>query len=379
MKLDRESIAELKPLNKPYEVSDDEVRGFKVRIQPSGVKTFYFDYRIGGLRRRYRIARVGDLTPAQARQRARELKARVPYGKDPQADKERAKKATLFRYLEDRYWPKYLQGKKSGADSYKRLQTQFKQWRNKHMGTIGKLDVADWAKKRLESGIRPATVLKDYMLLRGMMASAAHDGVIDANPLHTVKTKHIVVVDRNVTPRYLDCSERARLIETLRSRDMRSDMVAAIVSLALNTGLRRGELFNLEWQNVNLSPPKPSLTVEGGGAKSGQSRRVPLNPTALDTLKQWRGGRGIGLVFPSPRTGKRLVDIKKGWAELRDEAGLKSFRFHDLRHDFATQSMARGTPAPVVQQLLGHADITTTMRYAHVLDEALEAAVRVDQ
>ena len=146
-----------------------------------------------------------------------------------------------------------------------------------------------------------------------------------------------------------------------------------MVLLAMNTGVRRGEIFDLTWEHVNFHTR--NLTVEGVKAKSNRTRHIPLNDEALVVLRDWKAqGEGVGLVFPG-KYGNRLDNISNGWGAILEKAGIKSFRWHDLRHDFASKLVMAGVPLNTVRELLGHADMTTTLRYAHLAPDHKAEAV----
>ena len=158
------------------------------------------------------------------------------------------------------------------------------------------------------------------------------------------------------------------------------DYLRPMVLLSLNCGLRRGELFNLRWDDVDLVAN--ILTVQGDeddeggtGSKSGQSRPVPLNVEALNTVMAWRKPKASGLVFPNPDTGERLTRIDKSWGGVRKAAGLSQLQFRWLRDTFASRLVQRGVPLKVVKDLLGHSDISTTEIYAFLAPDNLQAAV----
>ena len=148
-----------------------------------------------------------------------------------------------------------------------------------------------------------------------------------------------------------------------------------MILLALNTGLRRGELFNLAWKDLNLD--RAMLTVRGEGAKSGQTRHVPLNEEALEALKVWRGN-ALGsneLVFPG-KNGGRLANVNTAFRRVLNDTGINAFRWHDLRHTFASKLVMAGVDLNTVRELLGHADIKMTLRYAHLSPHVKAAAVQ---
>ena len=152
------------------------------------------------------------------------------------------------------------------------------------------------------------------------------------------------------------------------------DHLRPIVLIALNTGLRRSELFHLRWDDVDLTAKW--LRVAGTTAKNGQTRRVPLNVEALATLGAWRKQASTAepRVFPG-LGGQRLKRVDRAWRGRRKRAALQGFRFHDLRHHFASRLVQSGIDLNTVRELLGHADITMVLRYAHLSPDRLAAAV----
>jgi integrase len=146
-----------------------------------------------------------------------------------------------------------------------------------------------------------------------------------------------------------------------------------MVVLSLNTGLRRGEVFSLTWNCVSFQTK--TLTVEGATAKSGQTRHIPLNAEALSVLSQWRDQtKAEGLVFPG-KDDSRLDNVRKSWAGVLNAANITGFRWHDLRHDFASKLVMAGVPLNTVRDLLGHVDLATTLRYAHLAPDYRAQAV----
>ncbi len=152
-----------------------------------------------------------------------------------------------------------------------------------------------------------------------------------------------------------------------------ADHFSPIVLLALNTGLRRGELFNLQWEDINLK--SKTLTVQGATAKSGETRHIPLNDEAVETLKNWKTqSKKHERVFYG-KNGARLNYIIKAWVNMIADAKIKDFRFHDLRHSFASNLVMKGAPLNTVRELLGHSDLKTTLRYAHLAPDHKADAV----
>ena len=152
------------------------------------------------------------------------------------------------------------------------------------------------------------------------------------------------------------------------------EFLARIISL-IDTGFSaiEGEVFSLTWNCVNFQAK--TLTVEGTTAKSGQTRHIPLNDEALSVLRAWRKQtQGEGLVFPG-KDAHRLDNVRKSWAGVLKNACITGFRWHDLRHDFASKLVMAGVPLNTVRDLLGHADLSTTLRYAHLAPDHRAQAV----
>jgi integrase len=154
------------------------------------------------------------------------------------------------------------------------------------------------------------------------------------------------------------------------------DHLRPIVLLALNTGLRRGELLALMWKDVNMKTKW--ITVAGQTSKNNQTRRVPLNAEAAAILEGWnrqsKGSLTGSYVFAGSK-GKRMTAITTAWRSLRRMARLRNFHFHDLRHHFASRLVQSGVDLNSVRELLGHSDIKMVLRYAHLAPEGLAKAV----
>lgn len=115
--------------------------------------------------------------------------------------------------------------------------------------------------------------------------------------------------------------------------------------------------------------------MRGASAKSGLTRHIPLNDEAVRVLRAWQPCSGSDvLVFPGP-SGEAMTTLKTAWSKLATAAGLKAFTFHDLRHTFASKLVQAGVDLNTVRELLGHADIRMTLRYAHLAPEHTAAAV----
>ena len=247
-------------------------------------------------------------------------------------------------------------------------------------------DCQDW------QAAKKATASRDLSCLRSALSKAIEWGLLKENPLFGLRNK--TVQSRKVV-RYLSEDEEVRLRKALRRRDDEiiaaresgnrwraqrdqslyptlaagsyGDHVTPVVLLAMNTGLRRGELLSLQWADVDLEASM--LTIRAEAAKNGRQRHMPLNNESLAVLLQWhKQASRAGRVF-------EVKDIKTAWAGVLATANITAFRFHDLRHHFASKLVRVGVDLNTVRELLGHADIKMTLRYAHLAPEGLAAAV----
>ena len=258
---------------------------------------------------------------------------------------------------------------------------------------MGGREVACRSAARPERG-SPATVNRDLVALKACLSKAVQWKVIPQHPLRDVKrskddraasgalsgrgrreatqssTRHSRRRPARCTVEGKRLASGAWLSGAAGARNIATDHLTPIVLLALNTGLRRGELFNLSWPDINLA--RRNLTVEGEGAKSGRTRHVPLNNEALQVLGTW--GPTTDLVFPGDE-GLPMTTLKTSWLKLAKDANLNDFRFHNLRHTFASKLVQRGVDLNTVRELLGHSDFSLTLRYAHLAAENKAAAV----
>ena len=406
-KLTNRTIGILKPAEKPYEVRDTDIKGFLLRVQPSGKMTFYISYtNAAGKKQRYRIGSHGTITAAKAREVAEDKAAEVAKGKDVQhhhkqarIETEQNKAKTLRAFLDNKYGSWIKAQRKSGEQTVAMIETQFAHLMEQPLDNITQWDIEKWRRDRLNAKIKPSTINRNVTSIKALLSKAVEWDIIHRHPLAKVRP---LKLDNHGVVRYLDGEEEKSLREALISREEEirrarssanvwrkergykplpeipantfADHLQSMVLLSLNTGLRRSEVFNLHWEDITFS--NSSLRVKGAFSKTGHTRYIPLNKEAEETLKKWRGAtlKPQGLVFPS-EAGKPFNNANKAWRGVLKDADIKKFRWHDMRHHFASKLVMAGVDLNTVRELLGHSTLDMTLRYAHLAPEHKAEAV----
>ncbi|HDZ25238.1 hypothetical protein LCGC14_1660050 [marine sediment metagenome] len=229
--------------------------------------------------------------------------------------------------------------------------------------SITPLTVERFRKERLKTGNSKSTCNRYMALMKRLFSVAIEEGYTEENPVQKVK---LYSEKDTLKERILTEQEERKLTETC------SDALRPIIAVALNTGMRKTEILNLQWNQVDLKAWR--IRVEK--TKSGKVRFMPINDVLFHELRRLRNGQSP-FVFFNPETMKPYVDMKKGFKAACRRAGIEGIRFHDLRHTFASRLIANGADIEVVRELLGHHSITVTQRYIHSSDERKRAAVEL--
>jgi integrase len=209
---------------------------------------------------------------------------------------------------------------------------------------------------------KPATVNRELCVLSKIFSLAVDAELLDDNPCRRVKKLRVA----NQRVRYLTNAEEEALFKALKGQDW----VKNIIVMAINTGMRRGEIFDLKWFDVDFN----RRIVHVRQSKSGRPRTIPLNATTQTLLKGLP--KTSEYVFPSPRNEKRRVnDVGRQFERAVKNAKITDFHFHDLRHTAATRMADAGADPFTLAAILGHSDIRMTARYTHATDEAKRRAV----
>ena len=367
MRLTDRAIARLRPREREYTVWDSLVAGLGVRVRPTGGRSYVLLEEVGGGSRRVSLGPVSLKTVAEARRECHARKASL----GPKTTGTPRRVAPLFRDFVEGAWKEahfegYKLSTRKGVRSVLDRQL-LPAFGSKRLDRIAPAHISRWFDRF--SRTAPGNANHALDLLTQIVNFAIERDHLDTNPARSVQRNR-----RQALTRFLSREEIARLHRVLdgQTRNSRCEQ-ADIIRLLLLTGCRRSEILRLRWSEVD----RDRLARADG--KTGP-RIVPLNTQARRILERRPHG-GSPFVFPSPRDPARPRSRNLAfWYRARREAGIEDVRLHDLRHTHASHAVLNGVPVPVVSRLLGHSDVRTTLRYAHLGDREIEeAAERVGQ
>ena len=357
---------------------DRDLTGFGVRVYPTGGKVYIAQARGADGPKRVTVGRHDVLHADRARQRAALIIARIKAGEEPvplplaaRANGGPTVADLALQYLEEhvavRLKPK-TQVRVRGV------------LRSHILPALGKAPVAAVERSHVielqqKLSAHPVTANKAVKVLSHMYRLGEGWGLVPegCNPCRSVEK-----FPERRRERFLTDAEFARLGQVLDEAvgsGSTSPTAAAAIRLLMLTGCRKSEILTLRWTDVDLEAGELKLA----DAKSGP-RAVQLPPTAVRLLETLPRPKDSRWVFPGRDREERFSGggLDHAWQTVRARAGLEDVRLHDLRHSFASRALALGETLPVIGKLLGHSDIETTARYAHLaLDSIHEAAERI--
>ncbi len=356
---------------------DSELAGFGVRVHPTGRKVYVVQTRAGGeAAKRVTVGRHGVITAEEARRRAAQMIARIKAGADPVPESSAVRLAAgptvgdlARRYLEEHVAVRC----KPKTEATYRLVV------GKHilprLGRLPALAVGHREVTELHHALRATPVMANHVvdLLSRIYNLAEDRGDIPemSNPCR------LVVKNRERSrERFLTEEEFRRLGRVLdeaeTSKGVSVHAVAAI-RLLLLTGCRKGEILNLRWSEVDLDAGELRLP----DTKTGP-RTISLSPEAVSVLSGIPRVDGNPFVIPGKIRGKAMRNLNDPWEIVCERAGLADMRLHDCRHSYASRALALGESLPMIGRLLGHTQVETTARYAHLAQDSVrESADRV--
>jgi integrase len=399
-KLTGKLLSSLEVTGKEYEVHDTIVIGLYVRVTAAGAKSYIVRW---GRARKKALGRVGILTLDQARQEATQYLYEARKHGEPLAVTHGRKGTalpSLREFIDDTYMPWFKTHHKGPEKTLHTLDNNFDTIMAQRIDAITGRDLAQIRTTWMQGGNKPSTVNRKMGSISGVFSRALEWEYITAHPMTKLKQ---LKVDSIGVVRYLSVDEDKRLRAALDARqdEMRSERESAniwrrdrgeepkqslldlqftdhlkpMIIVSLKTGMRRGELFDLKWSSVNFDTK--TITVTGNTTKTSDTRHIQMNTEVFTVLEEWKKQSGASPYVFANREGGRFEDVKSAWLKLLERAQVIGFRWHDMRHDFASRLVMAGVPLNTVRDLLGHADIKMTLRYAHLAPGTKAAAVEL--
>jgi integrase len=276
----------------------------------------------------------------------------------------REEKKILFPDLAEKYkeWAKARKAKRTYLDESSAIR-RFKAQFTGLASAVTRKDIETYLSSRLSDGkLGPCRHNKELKFLRLIFKKAMEWNYCRKNPTEGVRP----LKEPPGRVRFLSEAEQEKLLATCSTR------LRQIVEIALNTGLRKGELLSLRWEDVDLR--NQMIRVER--SKNGERRDVPMTRRVIEILKALPRRLDSPYLFANP-DGTAPESVSTAWYNALDRSGVENFHFHDLRHTFASNLVMGGADLRSVQTLLGHKDVSMTMRYAHLSPAHLREAISV--
>ncbi len=358
------------PIGSAKTIRCSEIRGLGLKVSPSGNRTFTFSYSFEGRERRMTIGQLGVWTLAGAKKRAAELRKEIDNGRDPLAKKIAAKNAPTLAETWRWYQVHFFEGL---SESHKRdLKASWERTIIPYFGASTKLQ--QLSKAGIQSFVDKTSTLRGgvfanrcHSYLRSVLEKAKHDKWIEMNPAAGGIRRN----PEHGRERYLSEQEFGRLTEVLKRR--RGDSSADAITVIMFTGVRKSQALQMQWKDIDFD--QSIWTCPSASTKNRKPHRVQLSSLALELLKQRsKIATSKRFVFPGNGATGHLREVRKTWASIKREAKITDCRLHDLRHTFASFLVSNGKSLEMIGAMLGHSQMQTTKRYAHLRDDPLKEA-----
>ena len=343
---------------------DVACKGLFLEVRASGGRTFYLRFTDGRARtRQLKLGDAKDLSLTQARQQADKFRNQIALGIDPLEGKATLKQiATVGEFIQNHYLPFVKSYKKSWECDRGLLRNHIEPiWGQRHLDEITKADVVGlMARHRLTHA--PGSCNRLLILLRYVFSLPKKWDMpgVEKNPATDVP----LFKEENFKERFLTSEEAQRLYAECKVSD--NPMLQFIIPMLILTGARKREVLDSRWEDFDFDRRLWRIHT----TKLGQPRFVPMSDGVISLLESVPK-LGCIWVFPNPKTLKPYVSIFFSWSTARRDAGLPDVRIHDLRHSYASFLVNSGRSLYEVQRLLGHTQIKTTQRYAHLSHDTL--------
>ncbi len=368
-KLTKRIVEAFEIQNKDYLIWDADLSGFGVRIYPSGKKTYLIQYRAGKRTRRYTIGAHGVLTADEARLEAKRLLGDVARGEDPSGKRQSQLHAPTISALCDRFLSDYAE-RHCKPSTYRDYASNIRRFVKPAFGPMLINDVtrADVAALHLKISEKTPYQANRVLGLLSKVFNTAEDWGLrteGTNPARRVKKNR-----EEEKKRYLRDEEQTRLGQVLMrclQEDTETIHIVSAIMLLMLTGCRMSEITTLKWDYVHYNH------LDLPDSKTGR-RRIPLPREAYDIIMGLPRLNGNPYVILGNTETGYLTDLEKPWRRIRKRAGLEDVRLHDLRHTYASVAITNGIDPFMLKEIMGHKNLTTTLRYAHLADDAVQRA-----
>ena len=368
-KLTRRAVEALKANGADTVYWDGELTGFGVRVRKSGRKNYVLQTRVRGKLCWFTIRQHGRITPDEARVAALEILAQTKKGIDPRDANAKRKAEPVMTELGRRFLEEYVPThcKPSTQGEYRRSVELFIDPAIGEM-RIAEVERKDIAKLHFDLREKPYQANRTLGVLSKMFSLAEIWGL---RPDGSNPCRHVKRYKENKRERFLSPEETERLGEVLREAESEMPSAVAALRLLLLTGCRLSEIQFLRWEHVKHD------CIELPDAKTG-GRIVPLGPEARAVLTDLPREDGNPWVIRGKLPGSHITDLQRPWRRIRARAELEDVRIHDLRHSYASRALALGESLTMIGKLLGHTQVQTTARYAHLARDSIQnAAARI--
>jgi site-specific recombinase XerD len=320
-----------------------------------GSDIWWIRYKIDGVERREKVGRRGDAIKLYQLRRSDALRGvKLPANMKH--------KGVRFKVIAQEAIDWYISHGRKDVRSFRiRMNIILKTFGDRIADQIKPSEIDAWLS---EHKCSPATKNRYKNVFGKTFKIALADGKVTSNPARLVEQRP----ENNARIRFLTDEEEKKLRDVILRRCPKHIQE---FDIALNTGMRKGEQFTLEWPEVSMTRKRIRLDE----TKNGRKREIPMNRTCLGAFETLHAGRPHnGRIFQS-KFGKDLNDPRM-WFELAvEEAKIPHFRWHDLRHTFISRLVMKGVDLRTVQELAGHKTISMTVRYAHLAPEHNQAAI----
>ena len=366
-RITKRTVDAIKPDDRERVVWDDDLKGFGVRVHPSGRKVYIVKTRYQGRIIKMTIGPHDAVSATYARVRAAEIITDARAGKNP---KGRRSNAPTMRALGERFLKEYVPNhcKPSTAAEYRRSVEHFI---NPRIGKLRAPDVQRSNIAALHHDLRetPYQANRTLGVLSKMFTLAE---LWELRPDGTNPCRHVKRFKEDKRERFLSDAEYRRLGSALREIEQDGSETAsaiAAIRLLMLTGCRLSEIQKLRWEHVDLEVGELRLPDTKTGAKV-----VYLGEPAITVLRDIQRQDDNPWVIAGRKERGHLTDLQHPWRRIRTRAGLDDVRIHDLRHSFASGGLLVGEGLPMIGKLLGHTQVQTTARYAHLANDPVKSA-----